>query len=274
LIRAAVSHGVLSLDTARDYGTSEKVIGEALKPFGDRIQVVTKLSPLSELRDDAAAGQVRAAVDASVFRSCRELGAASLPVLLLHRWAHRTSHAGLVWERLLELRDEGVILKLGASVYFPVEAEAALSDADIQHLQLPFNLLDRRWESAGIDRLALERSDVAIHARSVLLQGMLAAKPEAWPKIAGVDASEVVDRLEELTRTLGRATRADLCLAFARGQSWIHGLVVGVESAAQLAELFDMFGRSPLSAAEQETVRRAFPSMPDTLLNPASWPAE
>jgi len=274
LIRNAVRHGIHSLDTARAYEQAEKVVGEAMKPFGDRVQVVTKLSPLSDLPQNASPGQVRAAVDASVFRSCRELGIASLPVLLLHRWAHRTSHAGLVWQRLLELKDEGVILRLGVSVGSPDEAEAALNDASIQHLQLPFNLLDHRWEAAGIDRLAGQRSDVVIHARSLLLQGILAAKPGIWPSIDGIDASDIVERLEELTRTLRRVTRADLCFAFARAQSWIHGCVVGVESETQLADLLELFERPPLSAVEQETVRRAFPSLPETLLNPACWPAK
>jgi spore coat polysaccharide biosynthesis protein SpsF len=274
LIRTAIRHGVDCIDTARAYELAEKVVGEALKPFGDRIEIVTKLSPLSDLSPDATSGQVRAAVDASVFRSCRELGVASLPVLLLHRWNHRTSHEGVVWQRLLELKNEGVVGRLGASVSSPEEAGAALRDASIQHVQVPFNLLDHRWVAAGIDRLAVERADVVIHARSILLQGILAAKPEAWPPVAGVDAPGIVERLEALARALGRAGRADLCLAFARAQSWIHSLVLGIESAAQLTDLLGLFQRRPLNADELETVRRTFPSAPETLLNPALWPAK
>lgn len=274
LIRTAIRHGVDCLDTARAYEQAEKVVGEAIKPFGDRIEIVTKLSPLSDLPEEATSGQVCAAVDASVFRSCRELGMGSLPVLLLHRWSHRTSHRGAVWQRLQELKNEGVIGRLGASVYSPEEAKAALNDESIQHLQIPFNLLDHRWAAAGIDRLGMQRADVVIHARSVLLQGILAAKPEFWPKVAGVDASDIVEQLEALARKLGRASRADLCVAFTRAQSWIHGLVVGVESAAQLADLLQLFQRQPLNAAEQEMVRREFPSAPETLLNPALWPVK
>lgn len=274
LIRTAISHGVDCLDTARAYEQAEKVVGEAVKPFGDRIEIVTKLSALSDLPEGATSGQVCAAVDASVFRSCRELGMASLPVMLLHRWAHRTSHQGLVWQRLLELKSEGVIGRLGASVSSVEEAEAALNDESIQHLQIPFNLLDHRWEAAGIDRLAPQRADVVIHARSVLLQGILAAKPESWPKIAEVDPLNIVERLEVLARKLGRVTRADLCLAFTRAQSWIHGLVVGVESAAQLADLLQLFQREPLTVVDQEIVRQEIPPAPETLLNPALWPVK
>jgi spore coat polysaccharide biosynthesis protein SpsF len=274
LIRTAVRHGILCVDTARSYENAEEVVGEALKPFGDRVHVVTKLSPLPDLAEDSTTSQVRAAVDASVFRSCRELGLASLPVLLLHRWAHRASHGGMVWQRLLELKDQGVIRRLGASVCSPGEAEAALRDPSIQYVQLPFNLLDHRWQAAGIDKMALQRRDVVIHARSVLLQGILAAQPETWPSIAGIDPTEVVDRLEALAHELNRATRADLCLAYVRSQAWIHGLVVGTESATQLLDLLALFRRPPLSVDEQGTIRRTFSSLPESLLNPALWPAQ
>jgi spore coat polysaccharide biosynthesis protein SpsF len=274
LIRTAVRNGVLCVDTARSYEDAEKIVGEALEPFGDRVKVITKLSPLPDLAEDSTADQVQAAVDASVFRSCRELGLASLPVLLLHRWAHRTSHGGMVWQRLVELKDQGVLGQLGASVGSPGEAEAALRDPSIQCLQLPFNLLDHRWLAAGIDKLAVKRPDVVIHARSVLLQGILAVQPESWPSIAGVDPAEIVSRLEALALEWNRSTRADLCLAYVRSQAWIHGVVIGTESVAQLLDLLTLFARPPLSADEQGTIRRTFSSLPESLLNPALWPAQ
>src|ERR1039458_4264562 len=86
LVREAVERGIDCIDTARGYQFAEAVVGEALKPFGDRVEVVTKLDPLEELPANAPPAQVRQAVDASVFRSCRELGRAALPMLLLHRW--------------------------------------------------------------------------------------------------------------------------------------------------------------------------------------------
>lgn len=271
LIRRAVRQGVDWVDTARAYDRAERIAGDALKPFGGRVEVITKLSPLSDLAPHADAQLVNAAVDASVFRSCRELGMRFLPVLLLHRWAHRSSHRGAVWRRLLELRQEGVIAKLGASVSSPEEAKAALNDGLIGHLQIPFNVLDYRWQEAGIDALAVQRSDVVIHARSLFLQGILAAEPGAWPRIAGVRPADFVDRLEALAGALGRRTRIELCLAFARAQSWIHGLVIGVESQAQFDELLELWQRPPLDANEQEQVRRAFPAVPEELLNPALW---
>ena len=61
-----------------------------------------------------------------------------------------TAFGGAVWERLIELLEDGTVLALGVSVQSPEEAIAALDDTDVQHLQLPFNLLDWRWRESGV----------------------------------------------------------------------------------------------------------------------------
>jgi len=274
LITSAVHHGVDCVDTARAYDRAEPILGEALKKFGDRIKIITKLSLLAELPNDATCAEIRALVDASVFRSCKELRVMKLPVLLLHRWHHRTSHQGEVWKRLLELKNEGIVQKLGASVSTPDEARDALYDETVEHLQIPINLLDDRWERAGINRLAVERPNVVIHARSVFLQGILAGSAASWPAIENVDASQIVNSLEALSAKLDRVSRADLCLAYVRAQSWIHGVVVGVETKDQLTQLVDLFQNSPLTREQQAEVRHSFSLIPDRLLNPASWPTK
>ena len=272
LIREAVARGVDGFDTARAYGSAECVLGDALTLFGDCIRVVTKLDPLDDLKPDASRRDVRNAVDASVFRSCRELHVKSLPLLLLHRWAHRTRCDGSIWDRLRELKAEGVIGRLGVSVTSPAEASEALHDSAVNTIQLPFNLLDHRWQAAGVDRLAQQRGDVTVHARSIFLQGVLAASASVWPPVSDVQPSQILVKLDELAQQLGRADRVDLCLAFVRAQSWVHSLVIGVETMNQLHDLVRRFQYPPLSADEADTVRQSLPPMPEELLNPSLWP--
>ncbi len=272
LVRNGVRHGLACIDTARAYGRAEAVMGTALRPFGDRVRVVTKLSPLSDLPEDASEREVRSAVEASVYCSCKELQLSRLPALLLHRWTHRTSHNGAVWRRLTELKSEGVIQKLGVSVSNPTEAKEAFADPEITHLQLPFNVLDGRWEAAEIDVLARKRLDVVVHARSVFLQGILLGDPEVWPIIEGFDARYTVQALETMSRKFNRVSRADLCLAFARSCDWIQGIVVGVEIWEQLNELIAHFQRPLLNNREMREIRECFLDVSESLLNPALWP--
>jgi spore coat polysaccharide biosynthesis protein SpsF (cytidylyltransferase family)/aryl-alcohol dehydrogenase-like predicted oxidoreductase len=271
LVRHAISHGVMHLDTARAYGDSEAVLGAALSgAWRSRVEIVTKLDTLDGLPSDEKTPVVRAAVDESVASSCRELNATRLPTLLLHRWHHRTAWQGAAWQRLLELQSEGIIRSLGASVSHPYEALEALQDPSVQHLQLPMNVLDRRWRASGVDKAVAARADLILHARSPFLQGILLHPPEAWPA-TDYDGEGCVRELHRLVRRFERQSIADLCLTYLRSQSWISSIVVGCETLAQLQHNLNLFRGPKLTTEQSEEVERALPVAPDDLLNPAKW---
>ncbi len=272
LVSRAIDEGISQFDTARAYGDSEERLGEAFaarKP----VRAITKLSPLSDLADGASRDAVRRAVDTSIEESLAALRRDKLDCLLLHRAEHMTSHDGAVWERLIEHLEEGRILALGVSVQDPDEAHAALACADVRHIQLPFNIFDWRWKAAGVlDRLAA-RADVTVHARSAFLQGVFAsADPSVWPKVEGVDAATLIRLLAQLASDFGRAGVADLCLAYVRAQTWIDGVVVGLETEDQLEANLRLFVRRPLTAGQCALIDAMTPQLPEDFLNPARWP--
>lgn len=271
IIRVGIDHGITEIDTARAYGVSEQRIGRALRSdLQGRARVITKLDPLAFLSDKASGAIVEQAVDASVFRSCRELGQQRLDVLMLHRWAHRYQYGGAVWNRLLELGNDGVILKLGASVSNPDEAIEALKDKDVKHVQLPCNILDWRWEQPEFLAAVAARPDITIHVRSAFLQGVLLAPAEVWPE-GLVDAAVYVNQLDQLTRDLGRASRADLCLAYLAGTEWVTSILVGVETELQLKKNLLLAKHPVLTREERLYVRKVLGQAPTNLLNPATW---
>ena len=146
MVHEAVAHGVTALDTARGYGEAEGVLGEALNgAWRSRVEVITKLDPLASLTHDAEPSTVRAAVDDSVRRSREALRSGEGVDLAAPSFHHHRAWGGAVWRRLLELRAEGTIGTLGASVYEPREALELLQDPAIPHLQIPMNVLDWRW---------------------------------------------------------------------------------------------------------------------------------
>jgi len=274
MVRQAIAHGVSALDTARAYGEAEEILGEALAgAWRSRVEVVTKLDPLDSLADDAEEGAVRAAVDASVQRSCEALRVARLETILLHRAEHYRAWGGAAWCRLLEMLDEGMIGKLGASVYDPEEALELLRDPAIRHLQIPMNVLDWRWKTSGVDRALADRPDVVVHARSALLQGLLAGSGAAalWPATGEYDVSSCLRRLRKLAEEFGRENVTDLCLAYVRAQSWITSVVVGCETLEQLNENLRLFCLPKLSAAQCAELEGALPKAPENLLNPSRW---
>jgi spore coat polysaccharide biosynthesis protein SpsF len=272
LVHRAADAGITKFDTARSYGDSENRLGEALETRSG-IRTVTKLSPLGELAPDASREDVREAVDRSVWASLLALRRARLDCLLLHRASHMFAFDGAIWQRLLEHLEDGTILSLGVSVQNPEEALSALDFADVGHIQLPFNLLDWRWRESGVIERIGRRAHLTVHARSIFLQGLLAADDASlWPRIEGVNAPGLVDFLSELASQFDRLNAADLCLAYARGQNWIDGIVVGMETESQLDMNLRLSARAPLSAEDCAEIERRVPRVPAQLLNPADWP--
>lgn len=264
LVRRAVAAGVTTFDTARAYGDSEAVLGEALSGAAASVRVVTKVAPLGP---DAPAE----AVDASVLRSLHELRTRRLDTVLLHRASDVTADGGRRWERLRALAAEGLVGRLGASVQSPAELELALATPGIEVVQLPYHALDRRW-----DRWlrATDPPAVEIHVRSVFLQGLLLAGDVArWPAVPGVDATRILRALDEFVEQFARADRADLCVAFVQANPAVSRLVLGVDTTDQLLANVDLVARAPLDPDQVDRVERAFGELPEQLLNPALWPS-
>jgi aryl-alcohol dehydrogenase-like predicted oxidoreductase len=261
LIKRAADAGITAFDTARAYGDSEERLGEALN--GRRVRTITKLSPLAELKPDAPRAAVRAAVEASVGKPLSALKRQNLDCLLLHCAAHLTALDGATWHVLQTYLAAETIGSLGVSVQSPAEARA-LAAPQAQHLQLAFNLLDWRWHEAGVVDAIRDRTSLSVHARSVFLQGILAAGDAGvWHCLPQVDAPALLAWTDRSARAFGRANAADLCLAYVRGQDWIDGVVVGMETVRRRPSL------APQDCAALEASR---PRVPEPLLDPAPWP--
>lgn len=273
IIRMAIDHGVTSIDTARAYGDAEYRIGAALVPdYVGRATVATKLDTLMFVAEGMPEDVVKGAVDASVFRSCRELRTQHLDVLMLHRWVHRRRFEEKAWRRLLELQASGVIGALGVSVYSPAEAIEALDDAQIVHIQLPYNILDWRWDSEDFLAARSRRPDVTIHTRSVYLQGLLVSDAPTWPGEV-LNAGEWIRRIDQAVAELGRDSRADLCMSYATGTEWLTTILIGAETERQMRDNLELALRPPLRADERAHVQGLFGDVPELLLNPPMWAA-
>jgi spore coat polysaccharide biosynthesis protein SpsF len=271
ILTTALEGGVTHLDTARAYGDAEVRIGKMLPHCAERrLRIVSKLSPLTNLADDATLDEVGSAVDHSVHTSCRDLDRSRVDVMLFHRIADMFRWGGAALERLSDHVRNGTVGEIGVSVYAPHEAVRSLNDQRVTQLQIPFNLLDQRWFDHGFQRAVAARSNLAIHARSVFLQGLLLAEPSRWPLWADA-APRLCSDIQRLTELLNRKCVADLCIGFIRAFPWVTSLVVGVESAAQLRELLLLAREAPLSTAQIATVRNTFNDVPERLLNPSLW---
>lgn len=274
MIKKAIINGVSFLDTARAYGESEAVIGEVLEQgWSGRTTIVTKLSPLSSCPDDASEEVVRAFVDASIYASCSTLRVRCLDVLLLHRASQIDKWQGAVWKRLRQLKSEGMISRLGVSVQTPQELEMCIKEPEVLHLQMPYNILDWRWDSLiPVIQKARSNRGLVVHLRSSLLQGLLSSNEHShWLKAGISDADIVLSWLDKILKASGLPDLANLCLLYCYSQDWMDGVVVGTENINQLTQNIQSSILPVLDNQLLKQINQTRPRLSEQALNPSAW---
>jgi aryl-alcohol dehydrogenase-like predicted oxidoreductase len=94
-----------------------------------------------------------------------------------------------------------------------------------------------------------------------------------WPIEDHDLAGRCIAGLKAMAAELGRESVTDLCFAYARAQPWLAAIVVGAETAAQMAENIQLFRAPALTSNQATSAASALPSpLPEQLLNPALWP--
>lgn len=263
VLHAARDEGLTHLDTARAYGIAEERIGAALgRGLSEHLGVVTKVQPLAEGADGDA-------VRASVATSLLHLAVPAVDAVLVHRAAdwHRPGVA----EALLQLRAEGRTRLVGASLATPAELLALLADQRCGYVQLPFNVVDRRWLEPEVQQALAARPDVVVTVRSAYLQGVLVADTARWPDGVNPGQDKALAALDAAVAELGRKSRADLCLAYVLGQPWVTSVAVGAERPEQVRDSARLARLAPLTEPEVARVQELVPAGDEELVDPSRW---
>ncbi|MGR3434364.1 MAG: aldo/keto reductase, partial [Shimia sp.] len=240
--------GIDTLDTAAAYGAAEAVLGRL--GAARRFAIVTKVPALETLPGAAGdpAGAVRRAVEAALAR----LGTDRLAAVLLHRAEDLDAAGDPPWRALAALRDEGIAGRIGVSAYDPGTVTRLAARYPLDLVQMPGNVIDRRFAEIP--------ARVALHVRSVFLQGFLLADPAAL----GPPHDRWRGVLEALPRRPDPLTAA---LAPLAADPRIERLVLGVDGPGQLDQILAALERVPSEAPYPALPR---PIDPD-LIDPRTW---
>ena len=223
----AASIGVNIIDTAIDYGESERALGCA---GVQNWNVVTKLPTIPKLCKNKADWVIE-----NVTNSLKRLNVNTLYGVLLHRPLEILEVSNYcVWETLTDLRRNGLINKIGYSIYSPNELFDLWNKFPPDIVQGPFNIIDRRIEQCGaLDQM--ERNGIEFHARSVFLQGLLLlSNNERHSKFNRWNAFW---KLWDVWLQKNNLTPLEACISFVSQNTKVTKTIVGVDCLDHLVQI-------------------------------------
>lgn len=262
IIKAVLEAGIEEFDTAQAYGSSERLLGETLSSLGksDSVRIITKpiidINSISDKTLQSAAEQ-----------SLKNLGANRLYGFLLHEGRLLEKWNKGLGKSMMKLIDDGLVENIGASVYAPLKAIKVLEIDDIGMIQIPSNVLDRRFEVTGLFEEA-KRLNKQIYVRSVFLQGILLMEPEDLPKRLSF-AAHTIEAFKMFSDKTGNNRRV-LSLAYVRDNYPDAKIIFGAESYEQIIDNIISW-KTAIDIETVKNMQKSFQNVDSKILNPAIW---
>lgn len=261
MLHDAFNRGVIFYDTAQNYG-SEKVIGEVFSGESySNVKIISKYHPEC---DDSSIDVVMG----KVAESLKVLGRDSIYGFLAHDpYVLKSSKSSLI-EGLAEAKRQGMVQKVGVSLYSPEEALRAADHTAVDMIQLPFNLFDKKMATGDFINMLKEKG-VEVFIRSVFLQGLILMDIEKIPERMSFAVFHR-ELLDKFCQEKG-LNKAEFALSFAFRRTGEAKVVIGMETAEQLKENLDKIEKLPDHGDLYDEWLRLMPEPDDKLLDPSRW---
>ncbi len=277
LIKHALDGGITFFDTANSYsdGSSEEIVGRALRDFARRDEVVVATKVYHQV-GDLPEGLSRAQILRSIDDSLRRLNMDYVDLLQIHRWDYNTPIEETL-EALNDVVKAGKARFIGASSMHASQFAQAL-DLQAQHgwarfvtMQNHYNLIYREEEREMLPLCYQE--GVAVIPWSPLARGRL-TRP--WGETTARSVSDefgktlysesdandaqIAERLAAIAEE-AHATRAQVALAWLLSKRGVAAPIIGASREDQLDELLRAveLTLTPEQIAELETPYQQHP---------------
>ncbi|WNQ12866.1 aldo/keto reductase [Paenibacillus aurantius] len=252
IIKQALELGINFFDTANVYsdGTSEEIVGRALKDYANRDQIVLATKVWGRMnKGPNGAGLSRKAIMSEIDKSLKRLGTDYVDLYQIHRWDYDTPIEETM-EAMHDVVKAGKARYIGASAMFAWQFLKALNVADKKgwtrfvSMQNHMNLIYREEER---EMLPLCREEgIGVIPYSPLASGRLThdrgetthrsetdqVQKRKYDVMADADQS-IVDRVAELAEKHG-APRAQIALAWLLQKQPVTAPIVGATKTSHL----------------------------------------
>jgi aryl-alcohol dehydrogenase-like predicted oxidoreductase len=259
----SLENGINFIDTARNYGESESIVGKTLKQWkGDPPFISTKVKPLDtgnwRFYVPVEKQFTPQSIVESVESSLRTLGVECIDLVQLHQWYYLWGHRTEWIETLKSLQEQGKIKHIGVSAQ-DHEHDAVLGlieSNSIDAVQLFVNAFESRPFVSAIP--LAEQRDVGVIARCVFdHSGALAgaANREMLEstdvKLSHASPSIVTEYLDRIARLRDLAAdyalgMPELSLRFALSHPGVSNVAVSLSCSEHVDEVVRSAENGPL----------------------------
>jgi len=264
---AYVEAGGNFIDTANAYtnGTSERIVGDLVRPERDRFVVATKYSLMQRPGDPNSAGNSRKSMVTALDASLKRLGLDYIDIY----WVHAADGVTPLDELMRALDDvvrSGKALYVGVSDMPAWQVSYSVALAELRGwsrfvgLQIEYSLLERTVERELVPMA--RQLDLAVAAWAPLAGGVLTGKYSGATaedsKRAAMNGDRISERklaiaaaVQEIARELGRSP-AQVALNWLRAQP---GVVVPIIGARKRAQIVDSLGAVEFRLSDEQVQR-------------------
>jgi aryl-alcohol dehydrogenase-like predicted oxidoreductase len=281
-ISRALELGINFFDTANVYsdGTSEEILGEAIRDFAKREEVVIATKVHGKMRDDPnGRGLSRKAIMTEIDASLRRLKMDYVDLYQTHRWDNETPIEETL-EALHDVVKAGKARYIGASSMWAWQFCKALHLADLRgwtrfvSMQNHYNLIYREEEREMNPLCAAE--GIGVIPWSPLARGKLARAPETGATdrmqtdefgkklYAASEAADrkVIERAGEIARKRA-VPQAQIALAWMLSKPPITAPIIG---ATRMQHLDDAVASVSIKLSSDEIAKLEEPYVPHSVL--------
>jgi len=249
LLHEALDKGINFFDTARLYGESESIMGQAFYDRRDKVILSTKCKHFKDNDGNIPAyNPLKNIIETSLEESLQHLKTDYVDIFMLHQADETILDNSDVKEIFTKLKASGKVRAIGASTYNAEETRKSIEKSwDV--VQFPFNLMDQRQ---GQNFQYAEEMGTGIVIRSVLMKGLLSDKGRnLHPALHEVEEHIKKFRellTDEIIEVSTLATKFALCF------SEVSSVLVGIDRSIYLDKAIDsVSGRS----LDQHTLSKA-----------------
>lgn len=260
IINKAIDSGINLFDTAPSYGSSEELLGSLLT--SKDCYIATKVNVPDRSKE------MFISVEASVKNSLKRLRRDCLDIIQIHNATADIIKNTQMPQALLKLKEKGLIRFIGASVYEPADASAAVESGIFDLLQVAYNILDQRMSESIFTKA--EESAMGVLGRSAYLKGVLTEKSSYLSqehRFLKDAAAGIIDK----ARLKGPSELANYALRFCLSCQNIDSVLIGVRAAEELEFALGCEKEARLPKEITHSLKGV--SIKDvSWLNPSSWP--